>query len=99
MSGTIDVAHIRQDDKVTHPSDHMTYSPPCSSDNEGELEILSESKELDIRPSPLKTVRDSLAMVLSDELAYVEECLSTQVSMSQRKNAMAFRSSTGWIWL
>ena len=85
MSGTVDVAHIRQDDKVTHPSDHRTYSPSCSSDNEGELEIESESNELDIGPNTLKTVRDSLAMVLSDELAYVEECLSTQASVSDRK--------------
>jgi len=45
-----------------------------------------------IGPNPLKTVRDSLAMVeslgdtpLSDEVAYVEEDLSTQVSVSDQK--------------
>jgi len=92
MSGTADVARIRQDDEVTHPSDHGKYSSSFSSYNEGDVDIENESNELDIGPNPLKTVRDSLAMVesvgdnpLSDDLAYVEECLSTQDSESERK--------------
>ena len=92
MSGTADVALIRQDDKVTHPLDHRKYSSCSSSYNEGDLDIENESNELYIGPNPLKTVSVSLAMVeslgdthLSDEVAYVKEYLSTQVSMSDRK--------------
>ena len=92
MSGTTDVALIRQDDEVTHPLDHRKYSSCSSSYNKGDLDIENESNELYIGPNPLKTVSVSLAMVeslgdthLSDEVAYVKEYLSTQVSMSDRK--------------
>jgi len=92
MSGTADIALIHQDDEVTQPSDHRKHSSSFSSYNEGDLDIENESNELYIGPNPLKTVRDSLAMVeslgdtpLSDEVAYVEEDLSTQVSVSDQK--------------
>jgi serine/threonine protein kinase len=92
VSGTADVALIRQDDEVTHPSDHRKFSSSFSSYNEGDLDIENENNELYIGPNPLKTVRYSLAMVeslgdtpLSDEVAYIEECLSTHVSVTDRK--------------
>jgi serine/threonine protein kinase len=92
MSGTADVTHMHQDDKVSHPSDHRKYSPSFSSYNEGDLDNESESNQLDIGPNPLRTVIDSFASLrspcdtsLSDELACVKECLSIQVSVMDRK--------------
>jgi hypothetical protein len=60
MSGTADIAHMHQNDKVSHPSDHRKYSSLFLSYNKGDLDNESESNELDIRPNPLRTVIDSL---------------------------------------
>ncbi|KAL3811828.1 hypothetical protein ACHAXA_004255 [Cyclostephanos tholiformis] len=81
-----------QDDKEKHRSTHnkMSFSSTLSSFNEGDQDL--GCNELDVGPDPLKTIMDSSVSheSLGDspslhEHVYVEECLSTQVSVLDRK--------------